>query len=91
MDNEKIKQLMYSLKNLRYTRNSSVLGTYSSEVIDKDNIDRVEQVIRQFLLDNHDGKLGQLEAKVFMYEQIIAKSNFSPMLADHTQDGGQEG
>ncbi len=49
MDKEKIKQLMYSLKNLRYTRESSVLGTVSSEVIEKNNIDRVEQVIRQFL------------------------------------------
>lgn len=86
MDNEKIKQLMYSLKNLRYTRESSVLGTVSSEVIEKNNIDRVEQVIRQFMLDNHDEKLGQLEAKVFMYEQIIAKSNFAPMLYTHTKD-----
>lgn len=84
MDNEKIKQLMYSLKNLRYTRDSSVIGTYSSEVIEENNIDRVEQVIRQFLLDNHDEKIGQLEAKVFMYEQIISKSNFAPMLNYHT-------
>ena len=82
MDNEKIKQLMYSLKNLRYTRESPVLGTVSSEIIEKNNIDRVEQVIRQFLVDNHDGKLGQLEAKVFMYEQIISKSNFAPMISE---------
>ena len=91
MDNEKISQLMISLRMLRYSGQYSTGGSYTREVIDKDNIDRVEQVIRQFLLDNHDDKLGQLEAKVFMYEQIIAKSNFAPMLAEHTQDGGQEG
>ena len=90
MDNEKINQLMYELKSLTYNWRSGS-DSYNSKVINKEGVDRVEQVIRQFLLDNHDGKLGQLEAKVFMYEQIIAKSNFAPMLADHTQDGGQEG
>ena len=90
MNNEKISQLMFELKSLTYNWRSGS-DSYNSKVINKEGVDRVEQVIRQFMLDNHDGKLGQLEAKVFMYEQIIAKSNFAPMLADHTQDGGQEG
>lgn len=33
-------------------------------------------------MDNRDERIGVLEAKVFMYEQIISKSNFSPMLED---------
>lgn len=90
MDNEKISELMHELKSLTYNWRSGS-DSYNSKVINKEGIDRVEQVIRQFLLDNHDEKLGQLEAKVFMYEQIISKSNFAPMLADHTNEKGQEG
>lgn len=40
----------------------------------------VEQIIRQYLLENHDGKIGELEAKVYAYEKIIANSNFAPIL-----------
>lgn len=42
----------------------------------------VEQIIRQHLLDNRDEKLGTLEAKVFMYQEIIAKSTFALMLVE---------
>lgn len=87
MDNEKIVQLMNELSRLRYNWNGSSGDSYNSKVINKEGIDRVEQVIRQFLLDNRDneflelkGKISSLEAKVFMYEQIISKSNFAPML-----------
>lgn len=85
MDNEKIAQLMHELKSLTYNWRSSG-DSYNSKVINKEGVDRVEQVIRQFLLDNRDnenlelkGKIASLEAKVFMYEQIISKSNFAPM------------
>jgi hypothetical protein len=40
----------------------------------------IEQAIRAFLLENRDEKIGILEAKVFMYEEIISKSNFAPMI-----------
>lgn len=39
-----------------------------------------EQILRSYLLDNRDEKIGILEGKVFMYEQIISKSNFAPMI-----------
>jgi len=42
----------------------------------------LEQIIRQHLLDNRDEKLGALEAKVFVYEEMIAKSTFAPMLVE---------
>lgn len=95
MDNEKISQLMHELKNLTYNWRSSG-DSYNSKVINKEGVDRVEQVIRQFLLDNRDneniefkGKIASLEAKVFMYEQIISKSNFSTMLHEEKKDKGE--
>lgn len=88
MDNEKIKQLMDELKSLTYTWWSSG-NSYNSEVIHKNGVNQVEQVIRQFLLDNRDNKIiemkekiASLEAKVFVYEQIISKSNFAPMMPE---------
>lgn len=94
MDNEKIAQLMNELKGLTYNWRSSGVS-YNSKVINKDGVDRVEQVIRHFLLDNRDnenielkGKIASLEAKVFMYEQIISKSNFAPMLDTQNHEEG---
>jgi len=57
-------------------------GNYNhkSDVINKEGKSNIELIIRSFLLDNRDEKLGILEAKVFMYEQIISKSNFAPMI-----------
>lgn len=92
MDNEKISQLMCELKSLTYNWRSGS-DSYNSKVINKEGIDRVEQVIRQFLLDNRDdesvkvkAEIASLEAKVFMYEQIIAKSNFAPMISDSVEE-----
>lgn len=86
MDNEKISQLMYELKKLTYNWTSSG-SSYTSQVINKEGVDRVEQVIRGFLLDNRDDEfvklkteIAILESKVFMYEQLISKSNFAPMI-----------
>jgi len=79
MDNEKISQLMFELKKLTYNWTSGG-SSYTSLVINKEGVDRVEQVIRSFLLDNHDSEIGVLKAKVFMYEEIISKSNFAPMI-----------
>ncbi len=50
------------------------------DVINKESFDRVEVLIRQYALDNHDEQLGLLQAKVYAYEQIIANSNFAPMI-----------
>lgn len=86
MDNEKVSQLMYELKKLTYNWTSSG-SSYTSKVINKEGVDRVEQVIRAFLLDNRDDEfiklkteIAMLESKVFMYEEIISKSNFAPMI-----------
>ena len=50
------------------------------DVISRDQQDRVEQVIRQWALEQNDARLAALEAKCFAYEQIISKSNFAPMI-----------
>jgi hypothetical protein len=79
MNEQKIQYLLTALFNLKYDWKSSG-SSYKSEVINKDGKLVVEDIIRKFLLDNRDEKQGVLEAKVFMYEQIISKSNFAPML-----------
>lgn len=79
MKEEKIQELLQCLFKLKYNWKSSN-DSYTSDVINKGSRGLVEEVLRKFLNDNHDEKLGVLEAKVFMYEQIISKSNFAPML-----------
>jgi hypothetical protein len=96
MDNEKIAQLMHDLSRLTYNWRGSSGESYTNNVVNKAGVDRVEQVIRQFLLDNRDneniefkGTISSLEAKVFMYEQIISKSNFAPMLCTEKIEEGE--
>lgn len=77
MSEEDIKKLMHDLSQLTYYSNTS---NYSFNVIDKENLILVEQVIRKYLLDTHDSELGYLKAKVIAYESIIKNSNFKPIL-----------
>lgn len=79
MTEEKIQKLLNELKGLTYF--TELLGRKERfSVIAREGYDKVENVIRQFLLDNHDGEYGELQAKVYTYEKIIANSNFAPML-----------
>lgn len=79
MTEEKIQELLNSLRELRYTCN--VLGkTEHFYIISSENFAIVENVVRQFMLDNHDSEKGELQGKVYAYEKIIANSNFAPML-----------
>jgi len=80
MNGEQIEKLVKELvkKEVDYTsydgrKSKTVLIERGSETI-------LEQIIKQHLLDNRDEKLGILEAKIFMYEEIISKSTFAPML-----------
>lgn len=79
MKEEKIQELLQSLFKLKYNWKSSG-DSYTSDVVNKEGRLVIEEVIRKFLNDNNDERLGVLEAKVFMYEQIISKSTFAPML-----------
>lgn len=75
-----IDELLDKLRHLTYRQTSSVCGTYSRNVINRDHFNEVEVLIRQFANDNHDSKVGELQAKVYAYEKIIANSNFAPIL-----------
>ena len=79
MEELKIEALLESLFQLTYNWESSH-SRYTSNVIAKEGKIVVEQIIRQFLLEHRDEQLGILQAKVLMYEEIIAKSTFAPML-----------
>jgi hypothetical protein len=80
MKEEKIQELLNSLFELQYDWEGTSGGKYKGNIIDKKYKLVIEQVLRNFLLENRDERLGVLEAKVFTYEQIISKSTFLPML-----------
>lgn len=87
MKEENIQDFLNALFSKSITKTWSSGGNYQTEIIHKEGRTIVEEMFRQFLLDNRDAamtsletKLSVLEAKVFMYEQIISKSNFAPML-----------
>lgn len=79
MNEQKIQQLLDALFQLKYNWKSDH-SNYTSDVINKEGRQNVENIIRSFLLENRDEQFGILQAKVFMYEEIISKSNFAPMI-----------
>lgn len=79
MNEQKIKQLLDALFQLKYNWKSDS-SNYTSDVVNKEGRNNVESIIRSFLLENRDEQFGILQAKVFMYEEIISKSNFAPMI-----------
>lgn len=81
MKEYQIQELLKALFKLQYDWSSSG-DRYKSDVINKEGRLNVEEIIRKFLNDNHDEKLGVLEAKVFVYENIISNSNFAPIIKD---------
>lgn len=87
MNEESIRELLDRLFGLIYKSNG-FSGGYALPVIREDHRTEVEHIVRQWALDNHDSKVGTLEAKVFVYEQIISNSNFAPMIQNSTTRGG---
>ena len=81
-EEEKIQELLKTLFGLKYDWQSSG-HSYTSDVVRKEGKSIIESIIRSFFLDNRDEQKGILEAKVFMYEQIISKSNFAPMIKEN--------
>ncbi len=82
-----LEELLEKLKGLK--RSSDILGkTEYFPVINNEYFRDVEVLIRQFALDNHDAEIGVLKAKVYAYEQIIANSNFAPMIEEKTKTVG---
>ena len=77
MNEESIRELLDRLFGLTYR---SEYGNYDLPVIGGQHRTEIEHIVRQWALDNHDSKVGTLEAKVFAYEKIISNSNFAPMI-----------
>lgn len=80
MTETQIKSLVDELCKKEVSYKSYDGSTSKTNLIWRGNETILEQIIRKHLLDNRDEKQGVLEAKVFMYEQIISKSTFAPML-----------
>jgi len=81
MNETKIQELLKTLFRAKYTWNSGD-SNYTTYIINESSRTEIELIIRNFLLENRDEQLGILQAKVFMYEEIISKSNFAPMIKD---------
>jgi len=80
MDSNQIEKLVKELCNKKVKYKSYDGSMSETTLIERNNETILEQIIRQHLLDNRDEKLGVLEAKVFVYEEMINKSTFAPML-----------
>lgn len=80
MNEDKIQELIKTLTKKRVRCKSYDGSMFDTDLIQREGHIVLEEIIRGFLLDNRDEKQGVLEAKVFMYEQIISKSNFAPMI-----------
>lgn len=85
LQEEKIQELLKRLFDLKYTWKGS-MDSYTEYIIKKENRSNIESVLRAFLLDSRDERTGILEAKVFTYEQIISKSNFSTILISEEKE-----
>jgi hypothetical protein len=79
---QKLEELLENLFSLKYNWTSHSGGNkYTSDVIAKDGRLAVQEIIRKFVNENRDNEIGILRAKVFMYEEIISKSNFAPLIS----------
>lgn len=77
MSEEQIKRLMDDLLSATYYSHGD---TYNIIYTHNGQAEKVESILRKHLLDCHDKELGELRAKVYTYEKIIASSNFAPIL-----------
>ncbi|WP_339889829.1 hypothetical protein [uncultured Flavobacterium sp.] len=82
MKSENIQKLIKELVNKKVDFKSYDNTISKTELIQRGNSEVLEQIIRNHILDDRDEKIGALEAKVFVYEEMIAKSTFAPMLVE---------
>lgn len=79
-----LEELLQNLRELTY--NTVVCGCNEKfPLIKEREFYQVENLIRQYALDNHDATVATLEAKIKVYEAVIYKSNFSPLFIN--EDG----
>ena len=82
--NEILDNLVSKLMSLKYEDKGYSGGTYQYDVVSKKHRDMVKIAIVEWYDMNfgaeYGRKIGELEAKVYTYEKIIANSNFAPIL-----------
>lgn len=57
-------------------------GGWTSKLIHNDEKPLVKEALLKVFNECHDEEVGELKAKVYAYEKIIANSNFAPILDD---------
>lgn len=80
MNNEQIETLINELCNETVKCKSYDGSTYDTTLIERNSKTILKNIIMQHVLTNRDEELAMLKAKVFVYEEVISKSNFAPML-----------
>jgi hypothetical protein len=81
IDEEKLEESLYKLQ---YKYMDSYGKTEKSQVFHSSEENRVSVVldfIARLMLEN-EKKIGNLEAKVYAYEKIIANSNFASLIKE---------
>jgi hypothetical protein len=70
-------EICNQLFNLKY---KSKGYDWESNVISEDNKKTVLVTVQAVVNDHYSQRVSELEAKVFVYEEMIKKSNFAPMI-----------
>ena len=63
---------------------------YGFLIVNNENEELVRLTVQAVINDNYNHKLGELEAKCYTYEKIIANSNFYPLI-ESDWDIGEDG
>lgn len=87
MDEEKLKNFLNEIFSLQVIVQMSDKSTFETNLISRDGRTIFEQALRNFLLENRNKKIGILDARVYAYEQIIANSNFAPIVPNQKSPG----
>jgi len=81
MTEESIKQFLRDVNAKKVKRRSYDGSSYDTELIEKEGQTIFEDMLRRFLKEEDNKVIATLEAKVFVYEEIIRKSTFAPILS----------
>ena len=77
-----VNRVLDALCDLTVYHSSS--GGWTSKLIYDDYKPLVKEALIKVFNECHEEEIGELKAKVYAYEKIIANSNFAPML-DNTR------
>lgn len=61
-------------------------GGWTSKLVSDDSKSLVKETLIKVFNECHDDEVGELKAKVYAYEKIIANSNFAPILGNNRKE-----